>query len=215
MPAQLSGGQRQRVALARALVNRPAVLLLDEPLGPWTSSCASRCRSSSRRIQREVGITFVFVTHDQEEALTMSDRIVVFNHGRVEQVGTPAEVYERPGTEFVAGFVGTSNLLRPEAAQAVAGHRGLVSIRPEKVRMLEVHAPVPPGHRRARGTVREVVYAGSSTRFVVDLDAGGSLSRWPRTWTPRRWTSWPTGAGPVVLAWRPEHEFHLSNAGEG
>ena len=144
-PSQLSGGQRQRVALARALVNRPAVLLLDEPLGALDLKLREQMQVELKGIQREVGITFVFVTHDQEEALTMSDRIVVFNHGRVEQVGTPAEVYERPGTEFVAGFVGTSNLLRPEAAQAVAGHRGLVSIRPEKVRMLEAHAPVPAG----------------------------------------------------------------------
>ena len=144
----------------------------------------------------------------------MSDRIVVFNHGRVEQVGTPAEVYERPLSEFVAGFVGTSNLLRPEAAQAVAGHRGLVSIRPEKVRLLEALAPVPEGHRRAAGTVREVVYAGSSTRYVVDLDAGGSLVAMAQNLETSSMDVMAQRGRAIVLAWRPEHEFHLSNAGE-
>lgn len=142
----------------------------------------------------------------------MSDRIVVFNNGRVEQVGTPAEVYERPGSEFVAGFVGTSNLLRPETAQAVAGHRGLVSIRPEKVRMLEASAAVPVGHRRAPGTVREVVYAGPSTRFVVDLDAGGSLVAMAQNLDTSSMEVMGLRGRPVVLVWRPEHEYHL---GEG
>ena len=214
MPAQLSGGQRQRVALARALVNRPAVLLLDEPLGALDLKLREQMQVELKAIQREVGITFVFVTHDQEEALTMSDRIVVINHGRVEQVGTPAEVYERPGTEFVAGFVGTSNLLRPEAAQAVAGHRGLVSIRPEKVRMLEASAPVPPQHRRAPGTVREVVYAGSSTRYVVDLDAGGSLVAMAANLDTSSMEVMAHRGRPVLLVWRPEHEFHLADADE-
>jgi putative spermidine/putrescine transport system ATP-binding protein len=212
MPAQLSGGQRQRVALARALVNRPAVLLLDEPLGALDLKLREQMQVELKGIQREVGITFVFVTHDQDEALTMSDRIVVFNHGRVEQAGTPAEVYERPGTEFVAGFVGTSNLLRPEAAQAVAGHRGLVSIRPEKVRMLEASAELPPAHRRAPGTVREVIYAGPNTRYVVDLDAGGSLVAMAQNLDTSSMEVMAYRGRPVVLVWRPEHEFHLSVA---
>jgi len=215
MPGQLSGGQRQRVALARALVNRPAVLLLDEPLGALDLKLREQMQVELKGIQREVGITFVFVTHDQDEALTMSDRIVVFNRGRVEQVGTPAEVYERPGTEFVAGFVGTSNLLRPATAQAVAGHRGLVSIRPEKLRMLEPDAPVPPAHRRAPGTVREVVYAGSSTRYVVDLDAGGSLIAMTHNLDTSSMDVMAHRGRAVVLVWRPEHEFHLTDAGEG
>ena len=215
MPGQLSGGQRQRVALARALVNRPAVLLLDEPLGALDLKLREQMQVELKGIQREVGITFVFVTHDQEEALTMSDRIVVFNRGRVEQVGTPAEVYERPRSEFVAGFVGTSNLLRPEAAQAVAGHRGLVSIRPEKVRMLAASAEVPPSHRRASGMVREVIYAGSSTRYVVDLDAGGSLVAMAQNRDTSSMEVMAQRGRPVVLVWRPEHEFHLGDAADG
>jgi len=214
MPGQLSGGQRQRVALARALVNRPAVLLLDEPLGALDLKLREQMQVELKGIQREVGITFVFVTHDQEEALTMSDRVVVFNHGRVEQVGTPAEVYERPCSEFVAGFVGTSNLLRPDAAQAVAGHRGLVSIRPEKVRMLEASAAVPPSHRQAAGMVREVIYAGSSTRYVVDLDAGGSLVAMAQNLDTSSMEVMGLRGRPVVLVWRPEHEFHLGNDAE-
>ncbi|WP_431966340.1 ABC transporter ATP-binding protein [Actinacidiphila sp. bgisy160] len=173
-PAQLSGGQRQRVALARALVGRPRVLLLDEPLGALDLKLREQMQVELKAIQREVGITFVFVTHDQEEALTLSDRIAVFNGGRIEQVGTPAEVYERPATPFVAGFVGTSNLLTDDT--------GTYSVRPEKIRLL---APgVPPGPpdpaddelRTVSGTVAEVVYLGDATRFLVDLDEGGRLT---------------------------------------
>ena len=131
-PAQLSGGQRQRVALARALVNRPKVLLLDEPLGALDLKLREQMQVELKAIQREVGITFVFVTHDQEEALTMSDRIAVFNAGRIEQVGTPAEVYEQPATGFVAGFVGTSNLLEGEAAEAVLGRTSVFSRAPRE-----------------------------------------------------------------------------------
>jgi putative spermidine/putrescine transport system ATP-binding protein len=171
-PRQLSGGQRQRVALARALVNRPKVLLLDEPLGALDLKLREEMQVELKEIQRRVGITFLFVTHDQQEALTMSDRVAVFDNGRVEQVGSPAEVYERPATAFVAGFVGTSNLIRDEAARAIFGEDGVYSVRPEKIRLDgtgsadDVSVP---------GTVAEVVYAGPVTRFVVDLDAGGRL----------------------------------------
>jgi putative spermidine/putrescine transport system ATP-binding protein len=156
-PAQLSGGQRQRVALARALVNRPRVLLLDEPLGALDLKLRQEMQLELKAIQRELSdaITFVYVTHDQEEALTMSDRIAVFSTGRVEQVGTPREVYEHPANEFVAGFVGTSNVLERD------GRR--FAVRPEKVRLADEGEP---------GVVREVVYLGSVTRYVVELDSG-------------------------------------------
>ena len=167
-PAQLSGGQRQRIALARALVNRPKVLLLDEPLGALDLRLREEMQVELKAIQREVGITFLFVTHDQGEALTMSDRIAVFDRGRVEQVGTPAEVYERPATAFVAGFVGTSTLLTGEAARALLGTDGSFVVRPEKVRVGEPG----PGDVAATGTLAEVVYAGAETRLHVRLDAG-------------------------------------------
>ncbi|MEU9140096.1 ABC transporter ATP-binding protein [Streptomyces sp. NPDC048404] len=179
-PGQLSGGQRQRVALARALVGRPRVLLLDEPLGALDLKLREQMQVELKAIQREVGITFVFVTHDQEEALTMSDRVAVFNQGRVEQVGTPAEIYERPATAFVAGFVGTSNLLDGQSARQVVGAPGTYSIRPEKIRVLkepaETDTVAEPEHSSATGTVAEVVYLGDATRFLVDLDAGGRLT---------------------------------------
>ncbi|MDT0463333.1 ABC transporter ATP-binding protein [Streptomyces gibsoniae] len=176
-PGQLSGGQRQRVALARALVGRPRLLLLDEPLGALDLKLREQMQVELKAIQREVGITFVFVTHDQEEALTMSDRIAVFNQGRIEQVGTPAEIYERPATAFVASFVGTSNLLQGEAAERIVGTEGTYSIRPEKIRVLKESADADePEHSTAVGTVAEVVYLGDATRFLVDLDAGGRLT---------------------------------------
>ncbi len=163
-PAQLSGGQRQRVALARAIVNRPQVLLLDEPLGALDLKLRQEMQVELKRIQQDVGITFVYVTHDQEEALTMSDRLAVFNQGRIEQVGAPAEVYERPGSEFIAGFVGVSNLLERE------GRR--FTIRPEKIRLLE---GAQNGLHTEPGVVRDVAYAGMVTRYLVDLERGGEL----------------------------------------
>ncbi|WP_030615343.1 ABC transporter ATP-binding protein [Streptomyces fulvoviolaceus] len=176
-PAQLSGGQRQRVALARALVGRPGVLLLDEPLGALDLKLREEMQVELKAIQREVGITFVLVTHDQEEALTMSDRVAVFHRGRIEQVGTPAEIYERPATPFVASFVGTSNLLEGESAHRIVGTPGTYSIRPEKIRVLKESAEADePEHSTATGTVAEVVYLGDVTRFLVDLDAGGRLT---------------------------------------
>ncbi|MFF4685171.1 ABC transporter ATP-binding protein [Streptomyces sp. NPDC001307] len=176
-PAQLSGGQRQRVALARALVGRPRVLLLDEPLGALDLKLREQMQVELKAIQREVGITFVFVTHDQEEALTMSDRIAVFDQGRIAQVGTPAEIYERPATPFVASFVGTSNLLDGEAAHRIVGTPGTYNIRPEKIRVLKESAEADePEHATTTGTVAEVVYLGDATRFLVDLDSGGRLT---------------------------------------
>ena len=170
-PTQLSGGQRQRVALARALVVDPQVLLLDEPLGALDLKLREQMQVELKEIQRRVGITFVFVTHDQEEALTLSDRIAVFNNGRVEQVGAAEEVYERPGTPFVAGFVGTSNLLTGPAAEQLVGRAGTFAVRPEKMR-LHRDGTTPDTDVTAPGRVAQVVYAGSLTRYLVDLDAG-------------------------------------------
>jgi putative spermidine/putrescine transport system ATP-binding protein len=167
-PSQLSGGQRQRVALARALVNRPRVLLLDEPLGALDLRLREEMQVELKAIQREVGITFLFVTHDQGEALTMSDRLAVFDRGRIEQVGTPAEIYEHPGTAFVAGFVGTSTLLTGAAARALLGEDGTYVVRPEKIRVGEPG----PGEVAADGTLAELLYAGAETRLHVQLDAG-------------------------------------------
>ena len=174
-PSQLSGGQRQRVALARALVNRPSVLLLDEPLGALDRKLREEMQRELKAIQHEVGITFVFVTHDQDEALTMSDRIAVFSQGRVEQVATPAELYERPRSTFVAGFVGTSNLIAGEAARAITGRDGTFTVRPEKIRLVEPDEQAGAGQCTATGVVSDVAYLGSQTRFVVRLDVGGEL----------------------------------------
>jgi putative spermidine/putrescine transport system ATP-binding protein len=172
-PSQLSGGQRQRVALARALINHPRVLLLDEPLGALDLKLRQEMQVERTAIQQQVGITFVFVTHDQEEALTMSDRIAVFNHGRIEQVDTPAGIYESPATTFVAGFVGISNLIGGEAARTITGRAQTFTIRPEKIHLREPGAPVSEAEYGADGRVRDVVYLGVNTRYLVELDAGG------------------------------------------
>lgn len=215
-PGELSGGQRQRVALARALVNEPKVLLLDEPLGALDLKLREEMQVELKTIQRRAGITFVFVTHDQEEALTLSDRIAVLDGGRVQQVGTPAEVYEHPATEFVAGFVGTTNRI------------GDVCVRPEKLRVRvldggdapgdgEAAAPDggtdgPAGDRHAEGTIAEVVYAGAVTRFVVDLESGDrvvalrqNLAASPAEATRHR------GAR-VRVGWHAAHEFRVAGA---
>jgi putative spermidine/putrescine transport system ATP-binding protein len=175
-PGQLSGGQRQRVALARALVNRPRVLLLDEPLGALDLKLRQEMQIELKTIQEQVGITFIYVTHDQEEALAMSDRLAIFSRGSIQQVGTPAEVYEHPATAFVAGFVGTSNLLGGAAAEAVLGARGTFTVRPEKIHLAEPGEPTTPGFVSALGHVRDVVYLGSDTRYHVTLDAGAELA---------------------------------------
>jgi putative spermidine/putrescine transport system ATP-binding protein len=174
-PSQLSGGQRQRVALARALVNRPRVLLLDEPLGALDLKLREEMQTELKAIQQQVGITFIYVTHDQEEALTMSDRLAVFDAGRIQQVGPPAEVYERPATRFVAGFVGTSNLLSGDVAEAILGRRGTFTIRPEKIHLGDVGDPTDPDAVAADGHILDVVYLGPDTRYVVALDAGARL----------------------------------------
>jgi putative spermidine/putrescine transport system ATP-binding protein len=204
-PHQLSGGQRQRVALARALVNRPKVLLLDEPLGALDLKLRREMQIELKAIQREVGITFVFVTHDQEEALTMSDRIAVFNEGRIEQLASPVELYEQPASAFVAGFVGTSNLLAGGAAQAVVGETGAFSVRPEKIQ-LSAEAPAQrEGLCVAAGVVREVVYLGASTSTVVELDAGPTLTvSHPNTDTTIDAALERRGQS-VVLSWRRDH----------
>ena len=170
-PSQLSGGQRQRVALARALVNRPAVLLLDEPLGALDLKLRQQMQIELKQLQREVGITFVFVTHDQEEALTMSDRIAVFDKGRIQQIDKPAAIYERPSNKFVADFVGISNLITQDAAKNILGKSGSFTVRPEKI---TVGSQIPGG-RSATGVIKEVEYLGPATRFLVELDAGITL----------------------------------------
>ncbi|MGW1894869.1 ABC transporter ATP-binding protein [Streptomyces sp. NPDC002004] len=209
-PGQLSGGQRQRVALARALVGRPRVLLLDEPLGALDLKLREQMQVELKAIQREVGITFVFVTHDQEEALTMSDRIAVFHEGRVAQVGTPAEIYERPATPFVAGFVGTSNLLSGEAARQVVGDAGTYSIRPEKIRVLKEAATADePDHSTATGTVAEAVYLGDATRFLVDLDAGGRLTALQQNLETSSEDVDAFRGARVRLLWHDRHTFRV------
>ncbi len=175
-PHQLSGGQRQRVALARALVNRPTVLLLDEPLGALDLKLRREMQLELKQIQRDVGITFVFVTHDQEEALSMSDRVAVFNDGRVEQVATPVELYERPASPFVAGFVGTSNRIGGDVARQVLGADGDFAVRPEKLRVAASGTRPDADEVSVPGRVREVVYLGPSTHAVVELDAGPRLT---------------------------------------
>ena len=208
-PSALSGGQRQRVALARALVNRPKVLLLDEPLGALDLKLREQMQVELKEIQREVGITFVFVTHDQDEALTMSDRIAVFNEGRIEQIGAPIEVYEHPATVFVAGFVGTSNLMRDEVAVAVLGRPGTWSVRPEKIRVTKGGLTAGAGVHAVPGTVREVIYVGMSTRFVVDLDAGGSLMAVAQNSQANLGDNATRRGDRVTLSWNSEHEYSL------
>jgi putative spermidine/putrescine transport system ATP-binding protein len=192
-PVQLSGGQRQRVALARAIVNSPSVLLLDEPLGALDLKLRQEMQVFLKELQRELEITFVYVTHDQEEALTMSDRVAVFNEGRLEQIGTPEEVYEHPASEFVAGFVGVSNVLER------GGRR--FTVRPEKI--------VLNGSAGEPGVVKDVQYAGAITRFVVELDSGERLVVVRQN----------TEASPVAvdervnLHWRPEHTYEIHKEG--
>jgi putative spermidine/putrescine transport system ATP-binding protein len=197
-PVQLSGGQRQRIALARSLVNRPRVLLLDEPLGALDLKLRQEMQIELKRIQQEVGLTFVYVTHDQEEALTMSDRLAVFNHGRIEQLGTPAEVYEHPSTEFVAGFVGVSNLLERD------GRR--FTVRPEKIHM---HFDGSGGGEA--GEIRDVVYAGMFTRYIVELDAGGELTVVRQNLETSSQEALESKGRRVRLEWRPEHTYEIES----
>jgi putative spermidine/putrescine transport system ATP-binding protein len=199
-PSQLSGGQRQRVALARAIVNEPQVLLLDEPLGALDLKLRQEMQLELLRVQREVGITFIYVTHDQEEALTMSDRIAVMHNGGIEQVGTPVEVYEHPRTAFVAGFIGVSNLIER------GGHQ--ITVRPEKITLLTGHDQAPPDTHVETGQVSDVIYVGVLTRYVVVLDAGGQL-------VVSRQNTVEGGAGAVTkgsevrVAWRAAQAFTI------
>jgi putative spermidine/putrescine transport system ATP-binding protein len=174
-PGQLSGGQRQRVALARALINEPRVLLLDEPLGALDLKLRQEMQIELKAIQQRVGITFIYVTHDQEEALTMSDRIAVFNQGKIEQIGTPTEMYERPETMFVASFVGTSNIFAGELAQNINGDARAFAIRPEKIRIMENVPENGADVCCVRGFVRDVTYLGMYTRYLLELLGGGDL----------------------------------------
>ena len=174
-PSQLSGGQRQRVALARALINHPKVLLLDEPLGALDLKLRQQMQVELKSIQKRVGITFVFVTHDQEEALTMSDRIAVFNEGKIEQVGSPADVYERPASSFVAGFVGTSNLISGEVAKRITGSEQIFSVRPEKIHLGAANGHIENDMYSIDGVIRDVVYLGLFTRYLVEIEGGNDL----------------------------------------
>ena len=205
-PGQLSGGQRQRVALARAIVNRPRLLLLDEPLGALDLKLRQEMQLELMRIKDEVGITFVYVTHDQEEALTMSDRLAVFRDGRIEQVGTPAEVYEHPTSEFVAGFVGVSNVLERD------GRR--FTVRPEKIRLLADGDQPAPGSVVEEGRIREVVYVGMVTRYIVDLERGGSLTVVRQNLETTSTDVVEARGRPVRLEWRPEHTYEIDPGGE-
>jgi len=214
-PAQLSGGQRQRVALARALVNHPRVLLLDEPLGALDLKLRQQMQIELKAIQQQVGVTFVFVTHDQEEALTMSDRLAVFNNGRIEQVGAPAEIYEHPATAFVAGFVGISNLLRGRAAQAITGSPAPFAIRPEKIRMVAPDSAVAEGMHTAIGQVRDVVYLGMHTRYQVALDGGGELTVVAQNLETTSMEALAARGKRVALVWERKHNRVLGDEVNG
>jgi len=206
-PSQLSGGQRQRVALARAIVNRPKVLLLDEPLGALDLKLRQQMQIELKAIQREVGITFVYVTHDQEEALTMSDRIAVFNLGRIEQVGPPADVYEHPQSEFIAGFVGVSNVIERD------GRR--YTVRPEKIHLLEEGEEPELGAHVESGQVRDVQYVGPVTRFHVTLDRGGEVQVLAQNLEEGSSEVLEAKGRRVRVEWRPEQESVIDDPQEG
>ena len=206
-PGQLSGGQRQRVALARAIVNRPQVLLLDEPLGALDLKLRQQMQVELKQIQSEVGITFVYVTHDQEEALTMSDRIAVFDDGRIVQVGTPSEVYEHPASEFVAGFVGTSNVLER------GGRR--FTVRPEKVRLLDGdETPAGDGWQVESGQVVDTAYAGMVTKYLVELDGGDRLQVVRQNLETTSSDALEMRGTTVRVAWRSEQASAIREAKE-
>jgi spermidine/putrescine transport system ATP-binding protein len=230
-PAELSGGQQQRVALARALVNRPRALLLDEPLAALDLKLRQSMQSELKRIQQEVGITFVFVTHDQNEALTLSDRLVVMNEGRVEQLGTPHELYERPATRFVAGFIGTSNIIDGTVDRTVggvavldlgpderllvpdpslqAGQHVELTVRPEKI-VVHAESDQPAANMCAmRGTVTEVVYLGTSTNYTVRTSTGGDVVVFQQNASSA--TATANQGDRVWVSWSPEHSYLLQD----
>ena len=202
-PIQLSGGQRQRVALARAIVNQPRVLLLDEPLGALDLKLRQQMQMELSNIQTELGITFIYVTHDQDEALTMSDRIAVFNDGRIEQVATPADLYEHPASEFVAGFVGTSNVVERD------GQR--FTIRPEKIHIGPESEPARDGFTTETGLIREVVYLGPVTRYIVELDKGGELVAVRQNLETSSQDALKERGNRTRLQWRPAHTYDLTH----
>jgi spermidine/putrescine transport system ATP-binding protein len=227
-PTEISGGQAQRVALARALINRPAVLLLDEPLGALDLKLRKQMQVELKRIQQEVGITFIYVTHDQEEAMTMSDRIAVMNRGHYEQLGDPESLYERPTTRFVAGFLGVSNLLAAtirdsdgdyaratlsddsaiRVPKALLDGKTQVSIgvRPEKIRLREPGEEGPTGHNRLSGVVRDASYVGVSTQYIVDSKSGTLTVYEQNVERATRSELWAPGEA-VQLTWSPDHSF--------
>jgi spermidine/putrescine transport system ATP-binding protein len=224
------------VALARALINNPAVLLLDEPLGALDLKLRKQMQVELKRIQQEVGITFIYVTHDQEEAMTMSDRIAVMNHGRYEQLGDPEALYERPKTRFVAGFLGVSNLLSVNAdgssgdyaafrlgdgtacrvpAALATGRKGNIAlgVRPEKIRLSEPSKDIPAGHNRLNGVIAHASYLGVSTQYIVQLPDGNRVTVFEQN-VERATKSelWATGEE-VVLSWQPDHSFIVEDVG--
>jgi len=212
-PSQLSGGQRQRVALARALINRPSVLLLDEPLGALDLKLREQMQVELKAIQRQVGITFIYVTHDQGEALSMSDRIAVFNKGRIEQIGSPTEVYERPATTFVAGFVGVSNLVDGAAATAITGMTQAFTIRPEKILMAPAGSGVPADCLAADGSIDSVLYLGSSTRYNIALTKGGELTVIDQNRESPAADGWRQQGSAVRLVWQRAHIQRIGTDG--
>jgi putative spermidine/putrescine transport system ATP-binding protein len=202
-PAQLSGGQRQRVALARAIVNEPSVLLLDEPLGALDLKLRQEMQTELKAIQRRIGITFLYVTHDQEEAMAMSDRIAIMNQGVIEQVGAPKEIYELPTSPFVASFIGTSNVIVRDGRTQ--------SLRPERLRLLPATGAVPEGSRAETGTVRDVVYLGMVTRIYVHLDDGDDMVA-VRTNDDTSADAFAVSTGDrLQVSWRPEDAFELES----
>ncbi len=233
-PTQISGGQAQRVALARALINRPAVLLLDEPLGALDLKLRKQMQVELKRIQQEVGITFIYVTHDQEEAMTMSDRVAVMNKGKYEQLGDPASLYERPTTRFVVGFLGISNLLPGtvegtderyaavrladdsvvRVPRSLVGSAGAIAvgIRPEKIRMRETTDAIPEAHNRLTGVVRDASYLGVSTQYQVEARGGARLTIYEQNVErATRSELWAPGEE-VVLTWSPDHSFAVMDS---
>ncbi len=209
-PSQLSGGQRQRVALARATVVEPKALLLDEPLGALDLKLRQGMQVELKEMQRELGITFIFVTHDQEEALTLSDRIAVFNEGRIEQLGTPQEIYENPQSPFVADFVGTSNLFTAEESKRMLGLDGPRSLRPEKFTIVSPGSGTEPGTVSLPGTVTEVIYLGTSIRLLVDLDGGYRLNVLEQNVSTRGSDAHDRRGTAVEVRWSPDDIVSLS-----
>jgi putative spermidine/putrescine transport system ATP-binding protein len=208
-PSQLSGGQRQRVALARALINHPKVLLLDEPLGALDLKLRQQMQTELKAIQKRVGITFIFVTHDQEEAITMSDRIAVFNNGKIEQVGSPSDIYERPASAFVAGFVGTSNLVGGEVAKRLTGSEQTFSVRPEKIHIGSLNDKPIKNMVALDGIVRDVVYLGLYTRYLVEVDGSVDLVVIEQNLKSTSMDVLSARGQKVRLSWHKDHISHV------